>query len=310
MSPVRPSKFFDGELTDGQAIIRLVGFERSKRQLLQSFIDSKAPVTLRNCQIQHNKYKGTLEVVVKNHTAIEASEATFDVSDIKTCGSALVSLDRISELSEHDRVTVRVTVLKVYEPEKLLNGKIKQDVKVGDTKASATVTLWGDHIGLLKLNKSYQLNRLEVRSYANKIYLSFPSTPSIDSIKDIKGAVKHVPSPEHAENESLEDVTVMGIKQLDDFYTCMNCSKHFLSPNSQIGTCDTCGTTQKLSAPYTTAKLIVECGGKKFTLRAYEEILKSITQTQSSITSQDLLFALPFDCQYNKFNVITQITRK
>jgi hypothetical protein len=79
--------------------------------------------------------------VVKNHTAIEASEATFDVSDIKTCGSALVSLDRISELSEHDRVTVRVTVLKVYEPEKLLNGKIKQDVKVGDTKASATVTL-------------------------------------------------------------------------------------------------------------------------------------------------------------------------
>ena len=73
LSPIKPSRYFDGELTDGDSVIRLVGFDKHKQQQLKSFCDYKIPVTLRNCLIQHNKFKNTLEIVIKNQTKIESS---------------------------------------------------------------------------------------------------------------------------------------------------------------------------------------------------------------------------------------------
>ena len=61
LSPVKPSRYFDAELTDGEALIRLVGFEKFKRQL-QPFSDYELPVTLQDCGIQKNKYSGNLEM--------------------------------------------------------------------------------------------------------------------------------------------------------------------------------------------------------------------------------------------------------
>lgn len=39
LSPVKPSRYFDAELTDGHSVIRLVGFDKAKRQELQSFLN-------------------------------------------------------------------------------------------------------------------------------------------------------------------------------------------------------------------------------------------------------------------------------
>ena len=71
LSPIKPSRYFDGELTDGESVIRIVGFDKGKRQELQSFCDYNTPVTLRDCLIQQNKYKNSLEVVLKSHTTIK-----------------------------------------------------------------------------------------------------------------------------------------------------------------------------------------------------------------------------------------------
>ena len=101
-----------------------------------------------------------------------------------------------------------MSVLKVNEPEQLVSGRTKQDIKVAD---ATTVTLWGNDIAILQLHKCYQLNRLEIRSYLGKTY---PSGPSFDIISDIEDTVEHATSPEDNEDEFLEDVTVTGIKQL------------------------------------------------------------------------------------------------
>jgi hypothetical protein len=42
-------------------------------------------------------------------------------------------------------------------------------------------------------------------------------------------------------------------------------------------------------------------------LRAYNEALRAITDSQTEVSAQELLYAPPFDCTYNKFNVITEI---
>ena len=62
-----------------------------------------------------------------------------------------------------------------------------------------------------------------------------------------------------------------------------------------------------------TARLILESSTNNFTLRAYDEALRVITNAQTSekeISAQNLLYAPEFDCTFNKFNVITNIFRQ
>ena len=73
----------------------MVGFDKGKRQELKSFCDYSAP---RNCLVQQNKFKNTLEVVLKSQTKTEPSETQFDVPDLKTVGSSFVTLNNINEL--------------------------------------------------------------------------------------------------------------------------------------------------------------------------------------------------------------------
>ena len=314
LSPIRPSKYFDGELTDGESIIRLVGFDKNKRQELQSYSDYSIPVTLKNCLIQQNKFKGSLEIVLKSHTLIEPCQTEFNIPNPKTVGSSIIQLNQLNDFPQHSRVTIRVAVIKVNEPQTVAGGKLKQDVVVADTTAKATVTLWEPDINILKPQKSYQLNRLQIRSYQGKNQLSFPSAPSIDEIEEIEDTIEtFTSSDEENEEQQLEAVTVSGIRQLETLYVCINCNKSITPMNSYIGECESCHTTQKLSNAKQTAKLLFETATKKLTLRAHDNILKIISGTETSqkeISAQDLLYSPPFDCTYNKYNTITKISRK
>ena len=125
LSSVKSTNYFEGELTDGKGIIRVVGFDRVKQQKLQYFCDYNIPVTLYNCHVQQSKYKNCLEVKLKDNTKIEASDTQFHVPDLKTVGSTMVGLNQINKITEHDRVTVRVCVMKVHDMETLPSGKKK-----------------------------------------------------------------------------------------------------------------------------------------------------------------------------------------
>ena len=93
------------------------------------------PVTLRDCHIQQNKFKNSFEVVLKAHTKIEPSETQFDVPDLKTAGSSVIQLNQVNQLPQHERVTIKVSVARVNEPETVPGGKVKQDVVVVDSTA-------------------------------------------------------------------------------------------------------------------------------------------------------------------------------
>lgn len=309
LSPIKPSRYFDGELTDGEGIIRLVGFDKAKQQELQSFCDYDIPVTLKNCVVQQNKFKQCLEVVLKAHTKIEPSDAKFNVPNIKTVGSSFLPLHQINQLNQHDRVTVKVHVVKVNDVLTTTGGKRKQEVIVADSTARATVTLWEADIGILKPQKSYQLNRLEVRFFQGKPQLTFPSVASVDEIDDIEDIVDEVTSDEDANEETLQGVTVSGIRQLEKIYTCVNCDKNVHPVDPHIGECSSCATIQKLMHEKQTAKLLLHDGSHMHTLRANDDVLRAIADTQSEVSAQDLLYAPAFNATFNQFNIITKISR-
>lgn len=43
VSPIKPFKYFDGELTDGDGIIRFVGFSKEQCERLHSFCEERKP---------------------------------------------------------------------------------------------------------------------------------------------------------------------------------------------------------------------------------------------------------------------------
>ena len=95
LSPIHPSRYFDGEVTDGECVMRIVGFDKVKRQELQALADYNIPVTFKHCLIQENKFKKCLEIILKSHMKIEPSKKNFDVSDPKTVGSSIIQLNQL-----------------------------------------------------------------------------------------------------------------------------------------------------------------------------------------------------------------------
>ena len=287
-----------------------MGFDKRTREQLRSYAEYQIPLTLKDCLIQKNKFKDFLEVVIKSHTKIEASKVKFEISDIKTVGSTVIKLNQIDEYSTDERVTVRVTVLKVNDPQSVGGGKMKQDVVIADDTAKTIMTLWETNIDLLKPLKSYQLNRLIVKAYQGKNQLSFPSVSSIDEIEDIEDVIEQFTSSEDEGDECLEAITVSGIRELETVYICINCIKN-ITPvvDQEITECDFCRTSQRIGIPKQSAKLIFETNRRKLTLKANNDILQQITGSQTT-TAKDLLYAPQFDCYFNRFNVITNISRK
>ena len=126
---------------------------------------------------------------------------------------------------------------------------------------------------------------------------------SIDEISDIEHISDCNPSSDKDE-EQLHTVTVSAIKDLEAVYHCKN-----IEPSAgQIVTCDICHSTQKPPHPKLTAKLIVHTKGSRLTLKATDQILKEIAQSDT-VTPHYILFAPAFSCHYN-FNLITAVSRK
>ena len=303
------SNFFEGEVTDGECVMRIVGFESKQWQQLHSFCDKELPVTLTNCQIQYNKFKNKLEIVVKSYTKLEQSNAQFSIADPKTVGSTFIELRQLDDLQDYDRVTVRVTVMKITEPQVVGTGKTKQDITVADATRRATLTLWQPHINSLSTGQSYKMNRLEVRSYLGRQHLSFPSTgATVDHISDIGPVADD--SDEENDDILLNGVTITGVQQLDTNYYCITCNKSIQpGPKPNIGICSTCNTAQKLSTPKVSAKLILDHQNKNITVRANEDALQAIVHPDK-ISQVNLLFAPAFNVVYNKFHVVTEISRQ
>lgn len=86
---------------------------------------------------------------------MEKSEKSFEVESLKEkkVGKMIV-LEELPQLTQFQRVTVLVKVICIDEPIEVPGGKMKQDVQVGDSTATARVTLWEKEIGKVIVGKT------------------------------------------------------------------------------------------------------------------------------------------------------------
>lgn len=313
ISPTKPkSTFFDGELTDGDTVMRLVGFDKEVKNVLEGFFKKNVPVTLNNCQIQENKFTKKLEILVKTYTIVEASSVNFKEIDVSTIGSDIISLAELPKKSEYDRVTVRIQVTKVEGTEVVGRGKKKQEIVIADSTGVANLTLWEEDIGSLKADECYQLNRVVVRTYRGKRHLSFPQSGATSLNIENIGEVMDESCDLDSDDKLIEGAKVIGVHDLTNIYNCFCCKRGTVEPDkdNKFGKCTQCSTYQVLKQLKVTAKLFLESHdiSEHVTIRAYGDLLTQIVAGEE-VSTESLLKAPPFDARYNEYHVLTSIQR-
>ena len=298
---------FFGELSDGDAIIPLVGFEKHHRQFLHSHMNS-VPLTLRGCQITENRTTGKLQVVIKSYTTIEeSSDKELQIENISTLGSQEVTIHQLHALEPYERVTLDVRVVRVKPPMTVTGGKQKQQVIIADSSGTTSLTLWEEDIGLLSENKSYHLHRVQVHRYLGRTELTLPSFGA--TIEEIDNLEEIVVYEDDDQIINLKSVTIIGVNMFETSFNCVNCKKPMsCNPNDTTTQCGTCDTKQRLRNPKISAKLFVEDAvGQHITLRAHTQVIMKIIDN-SPIMSDTLLEAVPFNLTYNKYRTITSVS--
>ena len=310
LSPLKPSKYFEGELTDGTGCMRVVGFDKLQQSKLQSFFDKQQPVKLCNCEVKPSNVN-KLEVIVKNYTHVELSPTKYDIKDLQTVGSKEIVLSDLDSCSEYDKVTVRVKVTDIETPVMVSGGKRKQDLTIADATASTRLTLWESDIGLLEQDESYQLTKVMVRTFQGQPYLSYPfSGATAVKIKELDDVCEEVADDP---NETLHGAEIIGVPYLEAYPVCLksSCKGKVQQSDDDLGTCMKCHMMQRISSCTTqlSANLYIQSGLTYHNLQAFGEILHEITNNDN-ITKASLLKAPFFSLTYNPNFVIVSISRQ
>ena len=88
------------------------------------------------------------------------------------------------------------------------------------------------------------------------------SINSFDTINDIGTIVND--SSANSDDTHAENVTVLAVQQLENFYSCINCKKS-VKPNVKAA----CETVQKLLSPNLSARLMIEHNNDIVTVKAF-----------------------------------------
>ena len=305
------SIYFDGAITDGKTNLRLVGFNEKQQKELVEFQSKNVPVAIVNCEIKPNKWGSEMEVIMNKYTDVVKSPSKFDFvpvpQDQQVCDE--VTLDKLQDLNNYQRVTVSVKVVSETAVIELQNGLTKQEYVVGDTTATGTVTVWEKSTGILKVGSSYKISGVMVRIYNGKKYLSIPKEKcTISEIDDIGyGAVKEEQELV-VHNYNMKNAQIIGVLSFEKYSSCIKC-KAKVSLESNIGQCSRCNMKQRLDRckEEVTARLLVQAGETMKTLTAFTPVLQEICQG-SDVAEDALLYADKFDLYHSETNVIIKIT--
>ena len=99
MKKGKTCKYFDGELADDKARIRLFGFNNNVRQKLLEHHRNKDSIIIRKCEVKHARKGDKLEVMLAKQTEIDNCSNTFVVSqeDNISCLTDLNDLDEYAQ---------------------------------------------------------------------------------------------------------------------------------------------------------------------------------------------------------------------
>ena len=229
ISPMKKGKvgssYCDRRISDGNACMRFVGFDTKVRRRL---IDCKGAITMSNCEIKTGRHDGDgLEVHIQNSTEIAESQSVFDVMKEKEAEDAVTLIEDVEKLSQYQRVTVEGKVVELDGAKEVSVELKKQDLIVAESSGSIRLTIWQQMIGQVEKDKSYRFNKMMVRLFKGKKFLSTSKTDSdiepIDEISD-EAQLKEEVGGSEGLGRLVKGVRIIGIDRMTQYKGCIKCS--------------------------------------------------------------------------------------
>jgi hypothetical protein len=183
-------------------------------------------------------------------TPLDSSKITFSYSEDLTATS-IVPISSIQNLAKEQLVSVKAHVarlsgVKVRQTQH--QGMLKmQEAIIRDTTGFIKLTLWEDNVDTLKLDNTYVLKNLRVKSLNNQNFLN--TAKGEEFVHDATDSFQQecVAVDDEADfAESTISGKVLGINQITQTLGCVSCNKTVV-PNAEddiLGNCEGCGMGQ------------------------------------------------------------------
>ena len=199
LSPIKKGRrnngveYFEGKVSDGKEVRRLVSFEPSLWKEMGKMKDNGETVGFMNCQIKKSRYDEGYDLVVSKRSSIIASPKKYTLSDdvCQKVSSAceLPKLSGIKDVAAHtgNKLSINGKVISV----KVQNVKSKdrvlqmQECVVCDSSGSCRLVLWEELVGKVDCNKCYCISNVAVKAYGGKKYFSSIEMSKIIEVDDI-----------------------------------------------------------------------------------------------------------------------------
>ena len=219
--------------------MRLIGFSPQQQIQLNDLHKASSPVELTNCEVKHSRQGQSYDIMLKSNTQIKKSPKKIDMDAImaSTLESKPITLDALPTLPQYEKVSVNVKVLQLFKTEEVgQEKKVKRDALIADHTAATKVVLWEQQIDALQEGKCYNLTNFHVKEFQSKKHLSMPKSDfEISPIDNIENTIK--PLPDDDEYTTIYNVQVIGVPQLDDYKSCLQCRARVEPLSPPLGIC-------------------------------------------------------------------------
>lgn len=195
LSPVKKSsrnpqvQYFDGRITDGVKVARMVCFDSKKRALLDDAREKGTSIGLKKCKVKENR--GKYEIIASTATRIDVTDKEYIVDESLKAGRPLTlgSIDQMKDMVVNQQVTLKVKIIQVEVAVNINtnDGRMvrKQECVCADSSGSSRLVLWEIDIGKVEVGHCYELQDVTIRSFEEQKYLSTSSKCVIQDCDDI-----------------------------------------------------------------------------------------------------------------------------
>lgn len=309
--------YFECQFADETSTVRMVGFDTAQQQKMAEHQEQQQTISVDNCEIKKSRYGDSMEVLLKQSTAVECSPRKL--ASVCNNYADIITLDEFFSMPDYKGITIIIKVVKISPKIEVKPGLEKQDIVVADATGSARLTLWQRDIDILEVNESYELQNVTVRSYNDKKYLTPPRLGfKFRGVSDI-GDIADVEETVAEEKYKLNDATVALVTNFSIGKVCIVCKGKVEITSYRIGKCSKCSASQRLdkcAVQVSATLLISSTSGQQQSLQAFHSMIEAITvkninneETTEEEIVEDLLMAESFNVTYTTSNIISGVDR-
>jgi ribosomal protein L37AE/L43A len=259
----------------------------------QSF-EQQTSIKLVNCQIKRVSSTSDdvqFEVVVASTTSVENSTKQYKVTTEDYEDNTVtkdVKLEDIHDISVNQRITLKIKVISVKDPEKITSKAgilyTKQECIIADSSGNCRCVLWEQNVQRMEDQKCYVITDCLVRSFDNVKYVSAGEHTIIDVISDI-GDVADIQIDVGETRLTTIEGEVIGVTSMEYYRCCIMCKSKLSEITADVWKCMKCnGIFKSDKCPEEVcAKIIIQSDiNYHYHVTAFKRVIDNVVANDSS----------------------------